>query len=89
MDYGGNMKGSRLKDVLDETPIDKTFWDKVFDKMELLYRAIEKFKGPNMDIDDREYRWVNDRIEYYENDERLLNKAEMIYANSLWDKYGS
>jgi hypothetical protein len=46
------------------------------------------FKGPSMSIDDTEYRWVNDRIEYYEKDERLLTKEEMTIANELWSKYG-
>ena len=82
------MKGTRLKDVLDDKVVDKTFWDKVFNKMELLYRAIEKFKGPSMIIDDTEYRWVSDRIEYYEGEERLLTKSEMEHANELWKKYG-
>ena len=82
------MKSTRLKDVLDVKSVDKTFWDKVFNKMELLYRAIEKFKGPSMSIDDTEYRWVSDRIEYYENDDRLLTKEEMTMANEMWKKYG-
>ena len=46
------------------------------------------FKGPEMNIDDHDYRWVNDRIEYYESEERLLNKEEMTMANKLWKKYG-
>ena len=41
-----------------------------------------------MDIDNVEYRWVNDRIEYYEKDERLLTKDEMKAANGFWKKYG-
>ena len=82
------MKGTRLKDVLDDKVVDKTFWDKVFNKMELLYRAIEMAKGPGMSIDDTEYRWVSDRIEYYEGEERLLTKEEMTMANEMWKKYG-
>jgi hypothetical protein len=46
------------------------------------------FKGSSMSIDDIEYRWVNDRIEYYEGEERLLTKSEMEHANELWNKYG-
>mgnify|MGYP003305898062 CR=1 FL=1 len=63
MDYGGNMKGSRLVDVLDDNP---TFqkWREIFGKMRKLGTAIEMSKGPEMSIDDTEYRWVNDRIEY-------------------------
>ena len=41
-----------------------------------------------MSIDDTEYRWVNDRIEYFDNDKRLLTKDEMQTANELWKKYG-
>ena len=68
---------------------DKTKWDMIFGKLKKLGTAIEMFKGTEMNIDDREYRWVNDRIEYYESEERLLNKSEMAHANSLWNKYGS
>jgi hypothetical protein len=45
------------------------------------------FHGPKMNIDDLDYRWVNDRIEYYENQSRLLTKEEMLKANDLWKKY--
>ena len=81
------MKGSRLVDVLDDKP---TFqkWREIFGKMRKLGTAIEMFHGPNMNIDDLDYRWVNDRIEYYESEERLLTKDEMENANKLWSKYG-
>mgnify|MGYP000486270551 FL=1 len=81
------MKGTRLKDVLDDKP---TFqkWREIFGKMRKLGTAIEMFKGPSMSIDDTEYRWVNDRIEYFDNDKRLLTKDEMQTANNLWKKYG-
>jgi len=81
------MKGTRLKDVLDDKP---TFqkWREIFGKMRKLGTAIEMFKGPSMSIDDTEYRWVNDRIEYFDNDKRLLTKSEMKHANELWNKYG-
>ena len=46
-------------------------------------------KGPGMSIDDTEYRWVNDRIEYYESEDRLLTKEEMQIANVYWKKYGT
>ena len=82
------MKGTRLKDVLGNKVVDKTFWDMMFGKFKKLATAIEMFKGPSMSIDDTEYRWVNDRIEYYEGEERLLTKEEMTIANELWDKYG-
>ena len=81
------MKGSRLVDVLDDKP---TFqkWREIFGKMRKLGTAIEMSKGPGMSIDDTEYRWVNDRIEYFDNDKRLLTKREMEHANELWNKYG-
>ena len=81
------MKGTRLKDVLDDKP---TFqkWREIFGKMRKLGTAIEMSKGPGMSIDDTEYRWVNDRIEYFDNDKRLLTKREMEHANELWNKYG-
>jgi len=46
------------------------------------------FKGGDMSIDDPEYFWVNDRIEYYETNGRLLTKEEMKMANDMWKKYG-
>ena len=81
------MKGKRLKDVLDDKP---TFqkWREIFGKMRKLGTAIEMSKGPGMSIDDLDYRWVNDRIEYFDNDKRLLTKREMEHANELWNKYG-
>ena len=80
------MKGTRLKDVLDDKP---TFqkWREIFGKMRKLGTAIEMSKGPEMSIDDLDYRWVNDRIEYFDNDKRLLTKDEMQTANELWKKY--
>ena len=83
------MKGTRLKDVLDDKVLNKEFWNKMFAKMNTLLVAIESSKGPGMSIDDTEYRWVQDRIEYYESQEtRLLTKEEMTMANELWKKYG-
>ena len=81
------MKGTRLKDVLDDKPINKEYWDRIFGKLKKLATAIEMYYGPSMDIDNVEYRWVNDRIEYYEAEERLLNKQEMQIANLYWKKY--
>ena len=83
------MKGTRLKDVLDDKVFNKKKWDIIFGKLKKLGTAIEMFKGPEMNIDDLEYRWVNDRIEYYEAEERLLTKDEMDIANVYWKKYGS
>ena len=74
------MKGTASK-------IDRKFWDIVFGKMKKLGTAIEVAKGPGMSIDDTEHFWVNDRIEYYETNGRLLTKEEMKMANALWNKY--
>jgi hypothetical protein len=82
------MKGSRLVDVLDDTVLDTKFWDIIFGKLKKLGTAIEMYYGPEMNIDDLDYRWVNDRIEYYEGKKRLLTKDEMKIANNLWRKYG-
>jgi len=77
---------TRLKDVLDDKP---TFqkWREIFGKMRKLGTAIEMFHGPDMNIDDLDYRWVNDRIEYFDKKKRLLTKDEMNKANELWKKY--
>ncbi len=73
-----------------ETPskINRKFWDMIIGKLKRLGTAIEMFKGSEMSIDDPEYFWVNDRIEYYETDGRLLTKEEMKMANEMWKKYG-
>ena len=65
----------------------KTFWDSVFAKLRKLGTQIEMKLGPSMNIDYVDYRLVNDRIEYYESDDRKLDKEEMHTANSLWRKY--
>ena len=82
------MKGTRLKDVLDNKVFNKEKWDMIIGKLKKLGTAIEMSKGPGMSIDDLDYRWVNDRIEYFDNDKRLLTKEEMQTANELWKKYG-
>ena len=87
MGYGGIMKGSRLVDVLDEK-MDKSTWDIIFGKLKKLGTAIEMYYGPSMDIDNVEYRWVDDRIKHYEKRNRLLTKEEMKIANFYWKKYG-
>ena len=85
MDYGDNMKPENYT-----TPpkFDKTKWDMIFGKLKKLGTAIEMYYGEKMNIDDVDYRWVNDRIEYYEGEDRLLTKDEMLVANNLWTKYG-
>ena len=75
------MKGSKSK-------IDRKFWDVVFGKLKKLGTAIEMYYGGDMDIDNQEYRWIDDRIKYYEKDDRLLTKQEMSIANLYWKKYG-
>ena len=74
------MKGSKSK-------IDRKFSDMVFGKLKKLGTAIEMYYGGDMDIDNVEYRWIDDRIKYYEKDDRLLNKQEMQIANLYWKKY--
>ena len=81
------MKGSRLVDVLDDVVFDKDRWNIIFGKLKKLATAIEMFHGPNMNIDDLDYRWVNDRIEHFDKRKRLLTKDEMTIANNLWKKY--
>ena len=81
-DCVGNMKGSDEK-----ININLSFWNPIFQKMGLLLDRIEKFKGPEMSIDDTEYRWVNDRIEYFNSEERILTQDEMRVANNLWLQY--
>jgi len=83
------MKGTRLKDVLDDKVFNKEKWDMIFGKLKKLGTAIEMYYGSSMSIDNVEYRWVNDRIEYYEKDKRLLTKEEMTTANEMWKKYGT
>ena len=78
------MKGSRLKDVLDDKVLDHKFWNGIFAKMNQLLVVIE---NTNPSIDDPELRWVSDRIEYWNSDERLLTKSEMQIANLYWKKY--
>ena len=80
------MKGSRLKDVLDDKMDSsiKEFWNKIFAKMNQLLIKIE---ATNPSIDDVELRWVSDRIEYWNSDERILSKDEMAAANVFWKKY--
>ena len=79
---------TRLKDVLDDKVFNKKKWDMIFGKLKKLGTAIEMHFGDRMNIDHPEYRWVNDRIEYYEAEERLLTKEEMQTANDMWNRYG-
>ena len=63
------------------------FWNKMFSRMEILLKLIDVCK-PNRDIDDPEYRWVEDRIKYWKTTDRILDKNEMLTANLYWKKYG-
>ena len=81
------MKGTRLKDVIGNKDWNKEKWDMIFGKLKKLGTAVEMYYGSSMDIDNVEYRWVQDRIEYYESEERLLTKKEMQIANFYWKKY--
>ena len=65
-----------------------TFWGKVLMKLKKLGTAIEVHYGIKMDIDNVDYRWVDDRIQYLERDGRKLTKNEMLAANMYWKKYG-
>ena len=85
-DCGGNMKGSRLVDVLDDTVLDTKFWNGIFAKMNQLLIKIE---ATNPSIDDLELRWVSDRIEYWNSEQRVLTKSEMQIGNLYWKKYNS
>ena len=64
-----------------------TFWGGVLMKLKKLGTAIEMFHGPKMNIDDLDYRWVDDRINYLEAEGRKLDKEEMKKANKLWLQY--
>ena len=82
------MKGTRLKDVLDDKVFNKDKWNIIFGKLKKLGTAIEMFYGSDMDIDNLDYRWVDDRIKHFDKRKRLLTKDEMTIANNLWKKYG-
>ena len=85
MDCGGNMNKVKTADT-DRFRGD-TFWGGVLMKLKKLGTAIEMKKGLEMNIDDLEYRWVDDRINSLESDGRTLTKDEMVTANSMWRKY--
>ena len=55
-------------------------------KMNQLLISMESAKG-NYNIDDPEIRWVTDRIEYWNSEERVLSKQEMQIGNLYWKKY--
>ena len=57
-------------------------------KLKKLATAIEMQKGPEMNIDDSDYRWVDDRIRFMERDDLELTKEMMEQANELLRIYG-
>ena len=57
-------------------------------KLKKLATAIEMKKGPSMNIDDHDYRWVDDRIKYMEKGSYTFTKENMEQANELWRIYG-
>ena len=63
------------------------FWSDVYDRMGILLDLMLECKG-DYDIDDPEIRWVDDRIKYWQTDDRMLTKDEMRVSNNLWKKYG-
>ena len=67
----------------------KDKWDMIFGKLKKLGTAIEMYYGGDMDIDNQEWRWVDDRIKMYYEKDRLLTKQEMDIANLYWKKYGA
>mgnify|MGYP001102419116 FL=1 len=72
----------------DKPKFDKSIWNVIFGKLKKLGTAIEMYYGDKMNIDEPDYRWVQDRIEYYEAEDRLLSKEEMKTANDMWRQYG-
>ena len=64
-----------------------TFWGKVLMKLKKLGTAIEVHYGIKMDIDNVDYRWVDDRIQYLEKDGRKLRKLEEYEINSIKEQY--
>ena len=63
------------------------FWSDIFGKMGILLDLILACKG-DYDIDDPEIRWVDDRIKYWQTNDRILTKNEMLTANLYWKTYG-
>ena len=65
---------------------------KIIMKLKKLGTAIEMKKGPQMNIDDHDYRWVDDRIKHMSKGGKYaykLSKDEMRVANKLWMIYGA
>ena len=84
-ELGINMKSSENRNKMDTRTIE--FWSNTFGKLGVLVDLIMECK-PNYDIDDPEIRWITDRINYWQTDDRILTKEEMQIANLYWKKYG-
>ena len=84
-ELGINMKSSENRNKMDTRTIE--FWSNIFGKLGVLVDLMLECK-PNYDIDDPEIRWVDDRIKYWQTDDRMLTKDEMRVSNNLWKKYG-
>ena len=82
MIYGDNMKPDNY------TTPPKSKLGNTIPKLVRLVVAIENKKGPQMNIDDHDYRWAKDRLEYMEEEGRRLTKEEMEQANEYWRIYG-
>ena len=82
---GIDMKSSENRNKMDNKTIE--FWSNMFGKLGVLVDLMLECKG-DYDIDDPEIRWVTDRIEYWQTDDRILTKNEMLTANLYWEKYG-
>ena len=80
MDYGENMKGSRLVDVLDEEIDDNSI---ILTKFILL---LQRMEATNPNIDDPELRWVEHKIEQME-DGYKPTKNDLMTANLYWNKW--
>ena len=79
MDYGGNMKGSRLVDVLDN----ELGNDKVVAKMNILLATIE---ATNPSIDHFDLRWVEHKLEEFKGG-IVPMKEDLLKANQLYKKW--
>ena len=84
-ELGIDMKPSNNRAKMSNEDI--KFWSNIFDKMGVLVDLMLECKG-DYDIDDPEIRWVTDRIEYWQTDDRILTKDEMLTANLFWKRYG-
>ena len=81
------MKPSKKKPADTDRFRGDTFWGGVMMKLKKLGTAIEMYYGEKMNIDDVDYRWVDDRINYLQSEGRKLTADEMKKANYMWTRY--